>query len=61
MYLLNKRIEKLAQERNELEKSHYLLNIELSHLKSRDRIRKIAREELDMVPIIYKDVKLIIY
>jgi hypothetical protein len=54
MYLLNKRIEKLAQERNELEKSHYLLNIELSHLKSRDRIRK-------MVPIIYKDVKLIIY
>ena len=38
MYLLNKDIERLAKKRNELEKSHYLMNIELVKLKSRKRV-----------------------
>jgi cell division protein FtsL len=61
MYLLNKDIERLAKKRNELEKSLYLMNIELSKLRSRERIKKIGQEKLDMVPVTYKDIKLIVY
>ena len=61
MSLLNKDIEKLAKKRNELEKSLYLMNIELSKLRSRERIKKIGQEKLDMVPVTYKDIKLIVY
>ena len=61
MSLLNKDIEKLAKKRNELEKSLYLMNIELSKLRSRERIKKIGQEKLDMVPVTYRDIKLIVY
>lgn len=61
MYLLNKDIERLAKKRNELEKSLYLMNIEFSKLRSRERIKKIGQEKLDMVPVTYKDIKLIVY
>ena len=61
MSLLNRDIEKLAKKRNELEKSLYLMNIELSKLRSRERIKKIGQEKLDMVPVTYKDIKLIVY
>ena len=61
MFTLSRRIEGLAKERNELEKSIYLKNLELSSLRSRDRIRKIATEELGMIPVTYKDVKIIVY
>jgi len=61
MYLLNNDIKRLAKKRNELEKSLYLMNIELSKLRSRERIKRIGQEKLDMVPVIYKDIKLIVY
>ena len=61
MYLLNKDIERLAKKRNALEKSLYLMNIELSKLKSRERIKRIGQQKLDMVPVTYKDINLIIY
>ncbi len=61
MFTLNKKIEGLTQVRNDLEKSIYLEKMELSHLKSRERIRKIASEELGMVPVTYRDVKVIVY
>ena len=61
MYLLNKEIGEMAKKRNELEKNIYLMNIEFSYLKSRERIRKIAQEELNMVPVTYRDINLIVY
>ena len=61
MTLLNKDLERLAKKRNELEKSLYLMNIELSNLRSRERIKEIGQEKLDMVPVTYKDIKLIVY
>ncbi len=61
MYLIKKKIEEIMVQRNALEKTIYLMNIELSYLKSRERIKKIASGELNMVPITYKDIKLIVY
>ena len=61
MYILKRKINDIRVQRNALEKSIYLLNIQLSHLKSRDRIKKIATEGLNMVPVSYKDIKLILY
>ena len=61
MFTLNRKIEGLTQVRNDLEKSIYLKKMELSHLKSRERIKKIASEELGMVPVTYRDVKVIVY
>ena len=61
MYLLNKDIGRLAKKRNELEKSLYLMNIEFSKLRSRERIKRIGLEKLDMVPVTYRDIKLIVY
>ena len=61
MYLIKKKIEEIMVQRNTLEKTIYLMNIELSYIKSRERIKKIASEELNMVPITYKDIKLIVY
>jgi hypothetical protein len=61
MFTLNRKIEGLTEVRNDLEKSIYLKKMELSHLKSRERIRKIASEELGMVPVTYRDVKVIVY
>ena len=61
MYLLNKDVERLAKKRNELEKSLYLANIELTKLRSREMIKRIGLEKLDMVPVTYKDIKLIVY
>ncbi len=61
MYLLNKDVERLAKKRNELEKSLYLMNIEFTKLRSRERIKRIGLEKLDMVPVTYRDIKLIVY
>jgi cell division protein FtsL len=61
LYLINLRIDELTKRKNALEKTLYLKSIELSALKSRERISKIAREQLEMIPITYSDVKLIIY
>jgi len=61
MYLLDKEIENLTQKRNDLEKEIYLKNIVLSKLSSREKIKKIAEYELGMIPVSYKDVKLIVY
>ncbi len=61
MYLLNKKIFELTRKRNELEKSIYLKRMELSTLQSRQRIKRIAEEQLDMEPITYRDVKVIVY
>jgi hypothetical protein len=61
MFTLNRKIEGLTQVRNDLEKSIYLKKMELSHLKSRERIKNIASEELGMVPVTYRDVKVIVY
>jgi len=61
IYLMEREIIGLTQKRNELEKKIYLKNIDLSNLRSRDRIKRIAQDDLDMVPISYKDVKLIVY
>ncbi len=61
MYLLNRKITELTIKRNELEKSIYLKRMELSTLQSRQRIKRIAEEQLDMEPVTYTDVKVIIY
>jgi cell division protein FtsL len=61
LYLINLRIDELTRKKNELEKTLYLKNIELSSLKSRERIRQFALEQLEMTPVTYGDVKLIIY
>jgi cell division protein FtsL len=61
LFTLRRRIEELSEERNRLEKSIYLKNLELSSLRSRERIGRIASEELGMIPVTYKDVKVIVY
>ena len=61
LYLINLQIDELTRKKNELEKTLYLKNIELSSLKSRARIRQYALDHFEMVPITYNDVKLIIY
>jgi cell division protein FtsL len=61
MHLARKKMEEIMVKRNELEKTIYLLNIELSYLKSRERIKRIAIEDLNMEPISYKDIKYIVY
>jgi len=61
MFTLNRRIDELTEERNDLERSIYLKNMELATLRSRDRVKGIATEELGMIPITYKDVKIIVY
>ena len=61
LYLINLRIDELTKRKNELEKTLYLKNIELSSLKSRERIRLFALEQFEMTPITYSDAKLIIY
>jgi cell division protein FtsL len=61
MFTLNRRIDKFTEERNDLERSIYLKNMELTTLRSRDRVKSIATEELGMIPITYKDVKIIVY
>lgn len=61
MYLMKREIDEIRVQRNELERSIYLMNIELSALKSRERMKKIATVELDMIPVTYRDIKLIVY
>ena len=61
MYLLNRKISELTRRRNELEKTIYLKNMELSTLQSRQRIKRIAEKQLGMEPITYRDVKVILY
>ena len=61
LYLLHRKIDELRIRKNELEKTLYLRSIDLSSLKSSERIRRIAEEQLAMTPICYADVKLIIY
>jgi len=61
MYLLDKKISELTKKRNELEKSIYLKRMELSTLQSRQRIKRIAEKQLEMEPITYRDVKVIVY
>jgi hypothetical protein len=61
MFTLARRIDELTRERNALEMSIYLQNMELSSLRSRERIRGIATEELGMTPVTYRDVKVIVY
>jgi cell division protein FtsL len=61
MYLMKREIDEIHVQRNELERSIYLINIELSTLKSRERMKKIATMELDMIPVTYRDIKLIVY
>ncbi|MFW6137572.1 MAG: septum formation initiator family protein [Spirochaetota bacterium] len=61
MYLLNKKIEDLQGIKNDLQKSIYLKKIELYSLSSRERVKHIAREKLGMVPVSYRDFKMIVY
>ncbi len=61
MFTLNRRIDELTVDRNDLERSIYLKNMELAALQSRDRVKGIATEELGMIPITYKDVKIIVH
>ena len=61
MSLLNREIGELTKTRNALEKNIYLMNIEFSYLKSRERIKKIAQDDLNMVPVTYRDINLIVY
>jgi cell division protein FtsL len=61
MFNLNRRIDEMAERRNDLERSLYLKNMELASLQSRSRIKVIATEEMGMQPITYKDVKIIVY
>jgi cell division protein FtsL len=61
MYLLQRELEELSKKRSSLQKALYLKGVELSTLQSRDRIRRIALGELGMVPVSYKDIRLIVY
>jgi cell division protein FtsL len=61
MYLLQRELDALSRKRSSLQKSLYLKGVELSALQSRDRIRRIALGELGMVPVSYKDIRLIVY
>ncbi len=61
IYNLNRRLKELSRIRNEIERSILLKNVELSELVSRERMKKIAMEELGMVPITYRDVRIIVY
>jgi cell division protein FtsL len=61
MFNLNRRIDELTERRNDLERSLYLKNMELASLQSRNRIKAIATDEMGMLPITYKDVKIIVY
>jgi cell division protein FtsL len=61
MYLLQRELDALSRKRSSLQKSLYLKGGELSVLQSRDRIRRIALGELGMVPVSYKDIRLIVY
>ena len=61
MFTLSRNIEELTRKRNALEMSIYLKNMELSSLRSRERIRGIATEKLGMIPVTYRDVKVIVY
>ncbi|MGQ9614810.1 MAG: hypothetical protein ACUVWJ_00245 [Spirochaetota bacterium] len=61
VYNLNRRLKELSRIRDEVERSIFLKNVELSGLVARERMKKIAVEELRMVPITYRDVKIIVY
>ena len=61
MYLLQRELDELSRKRSSLQKSLYLKGVELSALQSRERIRRIALGELGMVPVSYKDIRLIVY
>jgi cell division protein FtsL len=61
MFRLNRRIDELTVQRNDLERSIYLKNMELATLQSRERVKHIATESFGMIPITYKDVKIIVY
>jgi hypothetical protein len=61
VYNLNRRLKELSRVRNEVERAIFLKNVELSGLISRERMKKVAIEELKMVPITYRDVKIIVY
>jgi len=61
MFSMNRRIDELTARRNDLERSIYLQNMELAALQSRDRVKEIATEEMGMIPITYKDVKIIVH
>jgi cell division protein FtsL len=61
MFTLQREIKELSEVRSKLEKSIYLRKMELSSLKSRDRIKRVATEELGMIPVTYRDVKVIVY
>ncbi len=58
---LNGRIEQITVLRTDLEKKLYLKNMELSYLKSRERIRDIAEGEFGMQPVTCNDVRIIVY
>ena len=61
MFRLNRRIDELTVQRNDLERSIYLKNMELATLQSRERVKRIATESFGMIPITYKDVKIIVF
>jgi len=61
MFLSERKLEELASRRADLEKSVYLMNVELSSLRSRERMKRIAQEQLNMIPITPGDVRLIVY
>jgi hypothetical protein len=61
IHLLESRVEARMRVRNELENRLYQKKLELMELESRDRIRDIAVHELDMEPVTYRDVKVILY
>jgi len=61
MHLLQRKVDELGANRAILQKSLYLKNIELTTLQSRERIKGIAVEELGMVPVSYKDIRLVVF
>jgi len=61
VYLLEREINKLVKEKSHLEEEIYLDTLKLSEIASRKKIKEIAVEEFGMVPVTYRDVKLIAY
>lgn len=61
VYLLEREINELIKQKSRLEEDIYIDTLKLSEIASRKKIKKMAVEELGMVPVTYRDVKIIAY
>lgn len=61
VYLLERKINELVKQKSHLEEQIYIDTLKLSEIASRESVRNVAVQELGMIPVTYRDVKLIAY